>query len=208
MLLSIGAMAVMGSLPANAAVIYNNFNVGTYLGAGGSIVSGSSVDPYQLHTVANEFVAGATGSVTEIDVAFLNLGDDLTPGIVSLYTVASGALGTSLGSWSGTPAGPFPGCCSITTIPVAGGPTLTAGTSYFLVVAAGGSSALDIWNDNTLGDQNDIQIDFGSGFVDEGVDNLGAFAILGGATAVPEPSTMLLLGSVLAAAFARRRFSH
>ena len=85
---------------------------------------------------------------------------------------------------------------------------LTQGTDYFMVLSAAGAN-VDVWNDNTTGANGHVLIsrDNGNFWFDQGITGLGTFRIEG--TGVPEPGTMVMLGSgVLAvAAGLRRKFA-
>lgn len=205
-LLALVAAVCVCSLPAAAGTIFNDFGAGnSYNCCTGWTVSGPSSPPGQFIS-ANQFVAGGGGgTVSQIDLGIgLVVGNGT--GTASLYTVSSGLPGTLLGSWNYTAQQAFGGCCAISTINIAGGPTLSNGVSYYLVIT-GDSSNWNAWN---LNDQGATGIDLfsndGHNWNNNGVQSLGAFRILSGQGGVPEPGTFVMLGSgVLAAAGAFRR---
>ncbi len=195
--LALAAAVCIASLPAAAGTIFDDFATGnSYNCCSGWTVSGPGSPPGQFIS-ANEFTAGLTGSVGEIDLAIgLVTGDG--GGTAAIYTVDNNGLpGTLLGSWGFTAHQPFGNCCAIETITVNGGPTLTSGTSYFMVLSADNVS-WDAWNQNTVGATGiDLfSTDNGNNWTNNGVTTLGTFRILTGA-ATPEPGTLALLASGL-----------
>jgi hypothetical protein len=202
------AVCCIISIPAAADTIYNTFNTGdTYGCCSGWGVSGPD-GPNKQVTNAQEFTAGGSAFVTEVDlgISVLQGNGDAT---AALYTVGgNGSPGTLLGSWGFTAHQNFGDCCAVETINTNGGPMLTQGTDYFMMLSAPGQN-VDVWNDNTTGAKGDVQISRNNGntWSDQGVTILSAFRVEG--TAVPEPGTLVMLGSgiVAAAAGLRRRFN-
>lgn len=195
------------SLPAAAGTIFDDFAAGnSYNCCTGWTVSGPTAPPGQFIS-ANEFMAGASGSVSEIDLA-IGMVTGSGTGTVALYTVGGGGNpGTLLGSWSYTAHQVFGNCCAIETISINGGPSLTQGTSYFMVLSGNGSN-WNAWNWNNVNATGDDRFsnDNGNSWTDNGIQPLGTFRILSGQGGVPEPGTFVMLGSgVLAAAGMIRR---
>ncbi|MGZ4788157.1 MAG: choice-of-anchor R domain-containing protein [Terriglobales bacterium] len=203
-LLVLTAALCIATMPAAAGTIFDDFGpANSYNCCTGWTVSGPGSPPGQF-IAANLFTAGASGSVGQIDLAIgLVTGDG--SGTAALYTDNNGVPGTLLGSWGFTAHQPFGGCCAIETIMINGGPTLTSGTDYFMVLSAD-DITWDAWNLNTVGATGlDLfSTDNGNSWNSNGIQTLGTFRILTGA--VPEPGTLVLLGSgLLAAAGAFRR---
>jgi len=205
-LLALAVICVI-CIPAAADTIYNNFDAGdSYNCCNGWTVSGHGSPPGQFIT-ANSFTAGATGFVTQIDLAVgVVTGDG--GATAALYTVDNGIPGTLLGSWDFVAHQTFGNCCAIETIDISGGPQLTSGTDYFMVLTAD-NITWDAWNYNTTGATGlDLYSqDDGQTWNSNGVTTIGAFRIEG--TEVPEPGTLVMLGSgiVAAAAGLRRKFN-
>lgn len=202
------AVCCIISIPAAADTIYNNFNTGeTYDCCAGWNASGPGGPNGQV-TNAQEFTAYGSAFVTRIDLA-VSLLQGNGDGTAALYTVdGNGLPGTLLGSWGFTAHQNFGDCCAVETINVNSGPLLTQGTDYFMVLSAPDAN-VDVWNDNTTNARGLILVsrDNGNTWEGGGGNLLSAFSIDG--TGVPEPGTLVMLGSgiVAAAASLRRKFN-
>jgi hypothetical protein len=199
------AVGCMLSIPAAADTIYNNFNTGdTYNCCSGWDASGPDGPNGQV-TNAQEFTANVSAFVTQIDLGISLLQGD-GGGTAALYTVGGNdSPGTLLGSWDFTTHQNFGDCCAVETISINSGPMLRQGTDYFMVLSAGGEN-VDVWNDNTTGAHGHVLIsrDNGNFWFDQGFTGLSTFRVEG--IAVPEPGTLVMMGSgVLAAAAGLRR---
>ncbi len=204
-LLALAVICII-SIPAAADTIFNDFNTGNgYNCCTGWTVAGPTSPPGQFIS-ANEFTAGVSAQVTEIDLAIGKVVGD-GGGTAALYTVGGNGLpGSLLGSWSFVAHQTFGNCCAIEQITnISGGPNLTQATQYYMILSAD-SPTWDAWNENTVGamgrdlfSQDNMQT-----WTDNGTQTLGTFSIVG--TTVPEPGTLLMLGSgVVAVAGAFRR---
>jgi hypothetical protein len=195
------------TLPAMAdTVVFNNFDVGHgYNCCTGGTISGPSSAPGWI-IQANQFTAGASGSVSEIDVAIGYVTGRVNGATISLWTNNAGVPGAQLGSWNITSLPAFGGCCSFSAITGISGVSVTSGQQYFLEASAPGDT-WDAWNWNSIGDTGLVDFSFDGGVnwnQAQGATRY-TFEIFAGA-GVPEPGTFLMLGSgVLAVAGAFRR---
>ena len=142
------------------------------------------------YTQASEFIAGLSGSISQIDVA-VGYESGVNSFFVALYSASGNAPGTLIEQWSNVSSSTtFGQCCGLATISGISGVDLVAGTSYFLVLGPTNlsSTTLDTWNLNSSGVTGDTLTatsgcQNGSGnncnWNSNGVQTIGAFDISG-----------------------------
>jgi hypothetical protein len=206
------ALAILGAVPAQGGILFNNFGPGdSYNDGSGWIVSGpeSVVGQYAS---AQAFFPVITGTVTEVRFAadLDALDGGLNRIVFNLLSDDNGAPGAVLESYSFVDKMGFAGLPNPPLVVTSSShPLLMAGARYWIVAAAGADTFAG-WDFNDQGATGTILYsdDGGANWHPDGPSHtLGAFAVLG--TAVPEPSglTLLMLGGLTLAGWFRLRSS-
>ena len=181
------------------SIVFSNLGTGPNVsnGVAGWGVAGETINGKFPFSVAAPFTVVTTTYFGELDIALgYDPGIDTATNSVTVDLMSdSGGPGTVLESWgvSFLPTVEF--CC---TLQMLSGNTLLleSGTTYWVAVLPGDSTANAQWNFNTTDDTAPVFLNEGSGWFAIGSGPLdGAFEVQG--TAAPEPGTMTLLGSGL-----------
>jgi len=161
--------------------------------------------------LAMPFTVAGTGNeaVTQVDLAITYV---LTPPTftASIWTDLSGKPGTQVAGafWSLSASAPFETCCSLVAVPVSG-VTLVGGAQYLMVVqpVSYSDSSFTAWALNDQGVDGDVeQTADGITWGYLGTFSIGVFDVLG-VSDVPEPASLFLSATGLAALLALRRRS-
>jgi hypothetical protein len=186
------SLIVLGAGPKCFAdsIVFSN------LGTGGSVYHGGA-GWFVTKALSPAFAFTPTSAVylTQLDMA-LNYRSGTNSLTVDLMS-DSGGPGAVLESWnaSGLPA--YGTCCTLQTFSGNGSILLEPGTQYWVAVLPGAGDSNGAWEYNATGDTGTLYENFGSGWVPIGALPVGAFEVQGEASTVPEPGTMILLGTGL-----------
>ncbi|SPP99681.1 exported hypothetical protein [Candidatus Sulfobium mesophilum] len=211
--LAILLLALLSTGVAQADILFNNFGAGdTYDTSFGWTVSGSTSQNPQFEP-AMSFTPSTTAHLSSIDFVTSML-SGTNEVMLSLVNDSGGApLGLALESWTFiNQMGTLGSNPSVLTADSVVHPLLDVGTTYWLVASPPVSDTWAGWNFNSIGDTGTVlfSLDGGAGWGTLGYTEpitRGVFRV--NSTAVPEPSTFLLLGAGLAGVgLLRRRFKN
>jgi hypothetical protein len=213
------AVLAAPSAASASSVVFSNFGAGFAYDA--SVGNAVGDDGFGLtEWVGETFTSGLTVNLSTIEIALSSgFGTATDPLTVALRSSAAGAPGTILESFTvGAGAGGALGTLNPPLVLTSSlFPLLTTGVQYWLTVQAPGTSAY-VWNFNNTGANaaHAISVDDGSNW-DVFASTFftpGAFQVDGTAgssgtdttpSAVPEPASLILLGSGLLGAVVSRR---
>jgi len=167
---------------AGLVPIYTNLGQGSnvYNGVAGSGLLGKDAGFRWPEWLACGFTPTADHTVFEIKVGVSHV-SGADPIVVSLNQDAGGTPGKVLHAWQFSGLPEFGTCCTIQTGRVKPGIPLKAGTLYWLSIRTllTDPDTYDVWNNDFNGENGDFANSLGSGWINEGIQQLGAFGVFG-----------------------------
>ena len=204
--------ASLGATVARADTIFSDFSTrpgalfdccSAYNDAGASYFGAPVV-------LADAFVASGDFTLTQIDLALLDLGR-VDSSVIQLAGDNAGTPGTVLEEWDVTNVQRSVTCCALEILVSNTPVSFTSGSQYWVILGPGSADAETWWNLNDIGATGLIAGSNGGAWREFNGRELATFDVLGNpsseSSAVPEPSTLLLVGSGLALAGHRRKRS-
>ncbi len=200
-------IAIVATLPASADVVFNDFGAGNSYQSGiGNTVSAAGSLTGFLDEQAMAFTPSGNFTLSQIDVAIGHVSGTNSV-MLSLNSDSGGLPGGAIESWTLTSLPQFGMAGIFETVTPVSSVTLTSGTQYWVVASPIASDTWDAWNLNNTGSTNPAASNSGGGWATG--ETTSAFDVLGTPAGVPEPTSIVLLATVLGSlAFAlRRRFA-
>jgi len=186
-------------MPAMADSLYSNLGTGSavYNCCTGWTISGTGSIGTSF-TQANEFEVTTSGTVSHIDLG-VGFVEGVNSFYVAIYSNNGGIPGSKLGEWDGLSSSTnFGSCCGLVSFDTPGGPSLSTGTEYWMVIGPTSTSSTtwEAWNfSNSATGIDQYSTDGGKTWNSNGTQPQGAFDIIGGTSSTPEPTSLLLFGT-------------
>jgi hypothetical protein len=168
--------------PSNLITIYSNLSTSdhVYNAIAGSGILGPDAGQPWPQWAASAFTPTADHTMKEVEVGVTYV-SGANEVVVTLNADAGGVPGQIMHGWRFTNLPVFGTCCTLQTGFAEGGIPLKKNTKYWLTLWTSPQTpdTYAVWNDNYNGWQGSWANDLGSGWLNEGIQTLGAFAILG-----------------------------